>query len=155
MRFFTPDALVCIDMWDKVDNRNKHIWPFVEQDMHAFGGWIHHVIRYLRYSRVQIYHFDTTGVTDNFRDDGVSIDKKRDIVMTRIGDIRKHDTVVLCGFHLQRCVQNVEIKLKKLDYDKKPNNIYCCINLSLSYPGDMFEMKDNYCFWNNAGFTKI
>ena len=158
MKFFTPDALVCIDMWDKVCNADKHIWPTIQRDMHAFGGWIHHVIHYLRYSGVQIYHHDTSGATDNFRQDGMSIDKERDIILTQIGDIQKHDTVVLCGFHLERCVGNVEGHLKSEDQRKlgrAPNNIYLCMNLSLNYPGDVFTMRGNYCFWNNAGFTKI
>ena len=126
--------------------------------MNAFSGWVYHVIHDLRYSGVQIYHHDTTGATDNFKQDETSIDKEKDIILTELGNIKKHDTVILCGFHLKRCLENVEAHLKSEDQRKLgrvPNNIFLCINLSLNYPGDMLKMKDNYCFWNNAGFTKI
>lgn len=152
MRFFTPDALICIDIWDKVNNPEEHIYPSLQDDIHCFGGWIHHALQHIRDKGTRVYHYDTTGATDNFR---LPYEDKRDVFINELNGFHKYDTVVLCGFHLQRCLQSVENSLKGLDYYNRPNYIYLCINLSLNYPGDMFEMKDNYCFWNNVGFTKI
>lgn len=154
------DAIIVVDAWDQVwptigdfsqdpllkkeaDIHSLLINSVLVEERHRGTLIIYHNSNGKKYDDVRVRHTLNKNIDVYFTDKLTTNSVEQDELNKRYG----LENIVLCGFHLGRCIDNYY----KILYGA---NYYICENLSQVYREDTYERNPDikYCNWNGLNF---
>jgi hypothetical protein len=156
------DAIIVVDAWEMVYPAQ---WaededPHLKKEVDDFCLIINEMLRIERKRGTLIIH--QGGHSKTYYDERIrqTINKNIDVFFSdevtqntaqqeHLNIKYKLENVVLCGFHLGRCIDHYYERLVEMNA-----NYYICKNMSQVYLGDVYENRPGtkYCNWNGFNF---